>query len=118
MRCLQGDIGTGITGRGNEPSGAPRQVRRCPRARLSWNPMLSPSFPQRAPWGTADKLRAWQREALEEYFRADKRDFLVATTPGAGKTTFALTLAVELLRTNEVNRVIVVAPTEHLKTQW
>ncbi|SFR34308.1 Superfamily II DNA or RNA helicase [Microbacterium azadirachtae] len=81
--------------------------------------MLSPSFPQRAPWGTADRLRAWQREALEEYFRIpDRRDFLVAATPGAGKTTFALTLAVELLRTNEVDRVIVVAPTEHLKTQW
>lgn len=80
--------------------------------------MLSPSFPQRAPWGTADRLRAWQREALEEYFQVDKKDFLVAATPGAGKTTFALTLAVELLRTNEVDRVIVVAPTEHLKTQW
>ncbi|WP_424935709.1 MULTISPECIES: DEAD/DEAH box helicase [Bacteria] len=80
--------------------------------------MLSPSFPQRAPWGTADKLRAWQREALEEYFAADRRDFLVAATPGAGKTTFALTLAVELLRMREVDRVIVVAPTEHLKTQW
>ncbi|GAA3945980.1 DEAD/DEAH box helicase [Microbacterium soli] len=80
--------------------------------------MLSPSFPQRAPWGTADKLRAWQREALEEYYRVDQRDFLVAATPGAGKTTFALTLAVELLRMGEVNRVIVVAPTEHLKTQW
>lgn len=80
--------------------------------------MLSPSFPQRAPWGTASKLRAWQQEALEEYFRVDRRDFLVAATPGAGKTTFALTLAVELLRAGEVNRVIVVAPTEHLKTQW
>jgi len=80
--------------------------------------MLSPSFPQRAPWGTASKLRAWQQEALDEYFSADKRDFLVAATPGAGKTTFALTLAVELLRAGEVNRVIVVAPTEHLKTQW
>ncbi|MGN8025736.1 DEAD/DEAH box helicase [Microbacterium sp. 22242] len=81
--------------------------------------MLSPSFPQRAPWGTADRLRAWQREALEEYFRVEhRRDFLVAATPGAGKTTFALTLAVELLRTNEVDRIIVVAPTEHLKTQW
>ncbi|MGB4137259.1 MAG: DEAD/DEAH box helicase [Microbacterium sp.] len=80
--------------------------------------MLSPSFPQRAPWGTADKLRAWQREALDAYFRADQRDFLVAATPGAGKTTFALTLAVELLRMGEVDRVIVVAPTEHLKTQW
>ncbi|MDR6868229.1 superfamily II DNA or RNA helicase [Microbacterium resistens] len=80
--------------------------------------MLSPSFPQRAPWGTADKLRAWQREALDEYFQADKRDFLVAATPGAGKTTFALTLAVELLRMGEIDRIIVVAPTEHLKTQW
>lgn len=80
--------------------------------------MLSPSFPQRAPWGTASKLRAWQQEALDEYFAADKRDFLVAATPGAGKTTFALTLAVELLKSGEVNRVIVVAPTEHLKTQW
>lgn len=80
--------------------------------------MLSPSFPLRAPWGTADKLRAWQQEALEAYFAADQRDFLVAATPGAGKTAFALTLAVELLRQREVERVIVVAPTEHLKTQW
>ena len=80
--------------------------------------MLSPSFPQRAPWGTANKLRAWQQEALDAYFQADQRDFLVAATPGAGKTTFALTLAVELMRMGVVNRVIVVAPTEHLKTQW
>ncbi len=80
--------------------------------------MLSPSFPLRAPWGTADKLRAWQQEALEAYFRADQRDFLVAATPGAGKTAFALTLAVELLRQREVERIVVVAPTEHLKTQW
>lgn len=80
--------------------------------------MLSPSYPQRAPWGTAGKLRAWQQEALEEYFRRDPRDFLVAATPGAGKTTFALTLAHELLSRREVNRIIVVAPTEHLKTQW
>ncbi|WP_309068635.1 DEAD/DEAH box helicase [Microbacterium sp.] len=80
--------------------------------------MLSPSYPQRAPWGTAGKLRAWQQEALDAYFEAGKRDFLVAATPGAGKTTFALTLAGELLRTREVDRIIVVAPTEHLKTQW
>lgn len=80
--------------------------------------MLSPSYPQRAPWGTAGKLRAWQQEALDVYFERDRRDFLVAATPGAGKTTFALTLAQELLRRGEVNRIIVVAPTEHLKTQW
>jgi superfamily II DNA or RNA helicase len=79
---------------------------------------LSPSFPGRAPWGTAGRLRAWQEEALEEYFGTEPRDFLAAATPGAGKTTFALRLAVELLRRRTIERVTVVAPTEHLKRQW
>jgi superfamily II DNA or RNA helicase len=87
---------------------------------------LSPSYPQRAPWGTAQRLRAWQAEALDIYFGLDgpegvgngPRDFLAAATPGAGKTTFALRLATELLRRRVVSRIVVVAPTEHLKTQW
>ncbi len=87
---------------------------------------LSPSFPQRAPWGTAQRLRAWQAEALDLYFGLDgpdgvgkgPRDFLAAATPGAGKTTFALRLATELVRRRVVDRIVVVAPTEHLKTQW
>ncbi|WP_322412155.1 DEAD/DEAH box helicase [Microbacterium invictum] len=87
---------------------------------------LSPTWPQRAPWGTAQRLRAWQAEALDLYFSLDgpdgrgsgPRDFLAAATPGAGKTTFALRLATELLRRQVVDRVVVVAPTEHLKTQW
>lgn len=87
---------------------------------------LSPAFPQRAPWGTAQRLRAWQAEALDRYFAADgpdgvgsgPRDFLAAATPGAGKTTFALRLASELLRRRVIDRIVVVAPTEHLKTQW
>jgi superfamily II DNA or RNA helicase len=79
---------------------------------------LSPSFPERAPRGTADKLRAWQQEALDRYFDGEHRDFLVSATPGAGKTTFALRLASELLKRRVVDRVTVVAPTEHLKTQW
>ncbi|MES2169555.1 MAG: ATP-dependent helicase, partial [Actinomycetota bacterium] len=57
---------------------------------------LSPAFPERAARGTADKLRAWQEEALETYWATEPRDFLVAATPGAGKTTFALRLATEL----------------------
>ncbi|WP_378146392.1 DEAD/DEAH box helicase [Cnuibacter sp. UC19_7] len=79
---------------------------------------LSPSFPARAPWGTAGKLRAWQEEALTAYFDKEPRDFLAAATPGAGKTTFALRLASELLHRRTVDRIIVVAPTEHLKKQW
>lgn len=80
--------------------------------------VLSPSYPQRAARGTVEKLRAWQHEALDRYFDSAERDFLVAATPGAGKTTFALTLAHELLARGDVEQIIVVAPTEHLKTQW
>ena len=79
---------------------------------------LPPAFPERAAWGTAGKLRAWQAEALEQYFRTEPRDFLAVATPGAGKTTFALRLTAELLAQRKVDRVTIVAPTEHLKTQW
>jgi len=39
-------------------------------------------------------------------------------TPGAGKTTYALTVAARLLALREVAAVTVVTPTEHLKYQW
>ena len=79
---------------------------------------LSPAFPERAARGTADKLRAWQEEALERYLETEPRDFLAAATPGAGKTTFALRIATELIARRIVDRVTVVAPTDHLKRQW
>ena len=79
---------------------------------------LPPAYPARAAWGTATKLRAWQSAALEQYFADNPKDFLAVATPGAGKTTFALTVAAELLARRVVDRVTVVAPTEHLKTQW
>jgi len=79
---------------------------------------ISAAFPERAARGTAPKLRAWQEEALAEYFRLEPKDFLVAATPGAGKTTFALRLASELLHRRVIDRITVVAPTEHLKNQW
>ncbi|OBF31593.1 hypothetical protein A5724_21745 [Mycobacterium sp. ACS1612] len=63
-------------------------------------------------------LRGWQRRALVRYLGARPRDFLAVATPGAGKTTFALRIAGELLADGTVERVTVVVPTEHLKTQW
>ena len=79
---------------------------------------LPPAFPARAPWGTSSKLRAWQQEALDKYLETSPRDFLAVATPGAGKTTFALRIATELLQRRIVQRVTVVCPTEHLKRQW
>ncbi|USQ78649.1 DEAD/DEAH box helicase [Ornithinimicrobium faecis] len=79
---------------------------------------LPPAYPERAAWGTAGKLRAWQQSALDQYLTDGPRDFLAVATPGAGKTTFALKVATELLDAGIIERVTVVAPTEHLKTQW
>jgi superfamily II DNA or RNA helicase len=79
---------------------------------------LPPAYPARAPWGTAENLRAWQSEALDAYFLTEPRDFLAAATPGAGKTTFALRLATELLRRRSIDRITIVTPTDHLKHQW
>jgi len=79
---------------------------------------LPPAFPGRAPRGTAQALRAWQQAALEAYQAAEPRDFLAVATPGAGKTTFALLVAADLLERREIQAVTVVAPTEHLKRQW
>ncbi|WP_298251454.1 DEAD/DEAH box helicase [uncultured Arthrobacter sp.] len=79
---------------------------------------LPPAYPERAAWGTAPKLRQWQSEALEKYFHSSPSDFLAVATPGAGKTTFALRVATELVDRGVVNRVTIVAPTDHLKRQW
>jgi superfamily II DNA or RNA helicase len=67
---------------------------------------------------TSAPLRAWQRSALVSYLRTNPRDFLAVATPGAGKTTFALRIAAELLSSGVIQALTVVAPTEHLKTQW
>ncbi len=79
---------------------------------------LPPAFPDRAAWGTARQLRAWQTAALTAWSEADQRDFLAVATPGAGKTSFALALASHLFQRRQIERIVVVAPTEHLKTQW
>ena len=76
---------------------------------------MSPALTRRAPNG---RLRAWQSRALDAYTSRSPRDFLAVATPGAGKTTFALTLATELIAQGAVDKLTVVCPTEHLKGQW
>ncbi|MEY8040613.1 DEAD/DEAH box helicase [Saccharopolyspora cebuensis] len=74
--------------------------------------LTDPSQPASRP------LRAWQRRALAKYLSTKPQDFLAVATPGAGKTTFGLRVAAELLADRTVEAVTVVAPTEHLKHQW
>lgn len=64
------------------------------------------------------RLRPWQRAALDAYATSSRPDFLAVATPGAGKTTFALTAVAQALADRRVRNVVVVAPTQHLKSQW
>ena len=63
------------------------------------------------------RLRPWQHAALARYAAAANPDFLAVATPGAGKTTFALA-ALRTALARRPSRVVVVAPTAHLKLQW
>ena len=63
------------------------------------------------------QLRAWQRAAFDDFTASNSSDFLAVATPGAGKTTFALACARAALA-EQRRRVVVVAPTSHLKLQW
>lgn len=63
-------------------------------------------------------LRQWQQEATRRYFEKDQQNFLAAVTPGAGKTRFALALAKRLLDEGQIRRIVVVVPSDSLRTQW
>ena len=67
---------------------------------------------------TSIRLRPWQNEALARWTTIDRPDFLAVATPGAGKTTFALTAARQDLAAHPGRTLVVVAPTQHLKGQW
>jgi superfamily II DNA or RNA helicase len=64
------------------------------------------------------KLRRWQKAALDAFRARPEPDFLAVATPGAGKTTFALAAARQHLAEHPRRRLVVVAPTQHLKVQW
>lgn len=63
-------------------------------------------------------LRDWQQRALSAVSAHQTTDFLAMATPAAGKTRFALRVAHEFLAHRTAVRVLVVCPTNHLRTQW
>jgi len=70
------------------------------------------------PWPARRPLRAWQQRALEALCAHDGEAFLASATPAAGKTTFGLRVAYELLSEGRVRRVAILAPTAHIARQW
>ena len=69
-----------------------------------------------AAWKAA--LRDWQARAVTNVLSHPAADFLAMATPAAGKTRFALRVAHEYVRTRRAQRLLVVCPTNHLRTQW
>ncbi|MEU0991247.1 DEAD/DEAH box helicase family protein [Streptomyces sp. NPDC005953] len=63
------------------------------------------------------ELRVWQEEAMSRLLK-NNEDFLAVATPGAGKTTFALTAAEKLIQRGDIQQIVVVVPTSHLRRQW
>jgi superfamily II DNA or RNA helicase len=76
---------------------------------------LRPTLP---PWPTSRPLRAWQETALAALAAHDGEAFLASATPAAGKTTFGLRVAYDLLAAGRVGRVAILAPTAHICRQW
>jgi superfamily II DNA or RNA helicase len=69
-------------------------------------------------WPSTRPLRAWQQEASALLDEHEGANFLASATPAAGKTTFGLKIAHEMLRAGRVARVVVVGPTAHICRQW
>jgi superfamily II DNA or RNA helicase len=69
-------------------------------------------------WAWQGKLRAWQSRAVDAIAAARSLDFLVMATPAAGKTRLALRIAHQALTAGAADRIVVVTPTDHLRTQW
>jgi superfamily II DNA or RNA helicase len=70
------------------------------------------------PWPARRPLRAWQQRALDALAAHRGEAFLASATPAAGKTTFGLRVAYELLSAGDVQRVAILAPTAHIARQW
>lgn len=79
---------------------------------------LSSSGRRLPEWPSDRPLRAWQLAALETLRHHPESNFLASATPAAGKTTFGLKVAHEMLSTGRVTRVVVLGPTTHICRQW
>lgn len=68
-------------------------------------------------------LRQWQKEALHKainWLVEEQKDkhFLINAAPGAGKTIAACAIAQQLIESDEIDRVVVIAPRTEVVSQW
>ena len=68
------------------------------------------------------KLRDWQIEAskkcLNWYFKNNDNKFVINAAPGTGKTICSISIVNELIKQDQIDRVIVIAPQSTVVKQW
>jgi superfamily II DNA or RNA helicase len=67
------------------------------------------------PW--SQPLRAWQRDGVARWARAQPATWLAVVTPGAGKSLFSAAIAYGALAGHLVDGILVVVPSDHLRFQ-
>jgi superfamily II DNA or RNA helicase len=70
------------------------------------------------PWPPRIELHDWQAAAFKKLLAKSENEFLCVAWPGTGKTLFALSVAHRFYEVGDINRIIVVAPSTHLREQW
>lgn len=63
-------------------------------------------------------LRKWQSACWEAYQRNESPIFMLEACPGSGKTKMSLHIFAELFARKVVEFVVVVAPTDYIRSQW
>jgi superfamily II DNA or RNA helicase len=81
----------------------------CPPCNLKKGNNMPPS--------TTDPRTVWQQRAVAQFLASD-HDFLVAATPGAGKTRMALAAARQLFDRGLIDQTTIVVPSDNLREQW
>lgn len=64
------------------------------------------------------KPRAWAKACYAKFLKSNSENFLVDACPGAGKTKFAVMVAMNELHRGAVDRIDVVGPSVHICRQW
>jgi len=65
------------------------------------------------------ELREWQQRFVRKWDRRDSNaSFLLVAIPGSGKTFASLTVASNWLAAGSDRRVVIVVPTDNLRSQW
>ena len=68
------------------------------------------------------ELRDWQKEAatkcLKWYTQNKDNKFVINAAPGTGKTICSISIVNELIKQDQIDRVIVIAPLGTVVKQW